>query len=106
MLKLRAAEPAEKEQQLVDGISLFYSYSHKDESLRDQLQFHLSLLKREGEVKEWHDRGIGAGTEWKGQIDEHLESSHLILLLISADFLASDYFDCVKVGIGRKSFCW
>ncbi len=39
----------------------------------------------------WHDRGIGAGDEWKAQIDDHLRSAHIILLLISSDFLTSDY---------------
>jgi TIR domain len=47
----------------------------------------------------WHDRKIGAGTEWKGQIDAHLESAELILLLVSPDFLASDY--CYDVELKR-----
>jgi hypothetical protein len=72
-------------------VEIFYSYSHKDEEFRDELEKHLSLLKRQGFISSWHDRKIGAGTEWKGQIDEHLESAGIILLLISSDFLASDY---------------
>ncbi len=72
-------------------LELFYSYSHKDEVLRDQLQSHLSLLKRQGVIAEWHDRRISAGREWEGQIDQHLNTSQIILLLISADFLASDW---------------
>ncbi|MFO1428918.1 MAG: TIR domain-containing protein [Candidatus Competibacteraceae bacterium] len=72
-------------------IEVFYSYSHKDEELREQLEFHLKLLKRLGVINDWHDRRIGAGTEWAGQIDHYLESSQIILLLISAYFLASDY---------------
>jgi tetratricopeptide (TPR) repeat protein len=70
---------------------LFYSYSHKDEKLRDQLETHLSTLKRENRISAWHDRRITAGTEWKGEIDEHLKSSSVILLLVTANFLASDY---------------
>jgi hypothetical protein len=42
-------------------------------------------------IQGWHDRRISAGTEWDGSIDEHLESASIILLLISSDFLASDY---------------
>jgi tetratricopeptide (TPR) repeat protein len=70
---------------------LFYSYSHKDEKLRDRLEVHLSALKREGLISGWHDRKIGAGTEWKDAIDDNLKAATIILLLVSADFLASDY---------------
>ena len=72
-------------------VSLFYSYSHKDEALRDELETHLTLLRRQGVVRGWYDRRIPAGTEWAGQIDQHLEAADVILLLVSADFLASDY---------------
>src|SRR5262245_53472095 len=72
-------------------VRLFYSYSHKDETLRDELQTHLSLLKRQGILHDWHDRKIGAGQEWEGAIDENQEAADVILLLVSADFLASDY---------------
>lgn len=72
-------------------IRLFFSYSHKDEALRDELETHLALLKREGLLQSWHDRRIGAGTEWEGEIDKNLEEAEVIILLVSADFLASDY---------------
>ena len=72
-------------------VTLFYSYSHRDEALRDELETHLSLLRREGIIQEWHDRRIGAGKEWADSIDENLEAADVVLLLISADFLASDY---------------
>jgi TIR domain len=51
----------------------------------------LSGLKREGYDSIWHDRKIGAGEEWAGKIDDHLDTAQIILLLISADFVASDY---------------
>lgn len=72
-------------------IRLFYSYSHRDEALRDELETHLSLLRREGTIQEWHDRQIDVGQEWADAIDENLEAADVVLLLISADFLASDY---------------
>lgn len=72
-------------------VSVFYSYSHKDEELRIQLQNHLSILRRKNIISEWNDRCITAGGEWEGQIDSNLRSAQVILLLISADFLASDY---------------
>jgi len=72
-------------------IRLFYSYSHKDETLRDELEEALTLLERQGLISEWHDRKIGAGEEWKGAIDQNLEEAQVILLLVSSSFLASDY---------------
>jgi hypothetical protein len=80
-------------------VEVFLSYSHKDERLRDKLATHLSQLKHEGLITDWHDRKIGAGTEWAGQIDEHLNAARIILLLVSADFLASRY--CYDVEMKR-----
>ncbi|MDJ0728985.1 MAG: toll/interleukin-1 receptor domain-containing protein [Crocosphaera sp.] len=81
------------------SIEVFFSYSHKDETLRDKLANHLKLLERQGVISAWYDRDITAGTEWEGQIDEHLESAKVILLLISADFLASNY--CYDIELKR-----
>ncbi|MEO8327092.1 MAG: FxSxx-COOH system tetratricopeptide repeat protein [Nitrospirota bacterium] len=72
-------------------MKVFTSYSHKDKLYRAQLDTHLSSLKREGVIEVWHDRKITAGREWADQIDENLEQASIILLLISSDFLASDY---------------
>ena len=71
--------------------SVFISYAHEDEPLRQQLEIHLSLLRRQGLIADWHDRQILAGQEWERDIDEHLEAAAITLLLISPDFLASDY---------------
>lgn len=71
--------------------NLFFSYSHKDEELRNELEVHLSMLKRQGLIRAWHDRRIGAGTNVHTSISEELESADIVLLLISASFLASDY---------------
>ncbi|MEM8715862.1 MAG: toll/interleukin-1 receptor domain-containing protein, partial [Cyanobacteria bacterium P01_G01_bin.4] len=73
------------------SLRLFCSYSHKDEALRNQLETHLKLLQRKGYIDPWHDRRITAGDEWKEEIDTNLEQADIILLLISADFIASDY---------------
>ena len=81
------------------AIELFYAYSHKDEELRQQLENHLAGLRWQGVIKDWHDRKIGAGGEWEGQIDEHLNTAHVVLLLISSDFMASDY--CYDVEMKR-----
>src|SRR6266702_4394560 len=89
------------EQQIsrVSPITLFYSYAHEDELLRNQLEKHLSLLRRQGLISEWYDRQILAGDEWAHDIDEHLETAWIILLLISPDFLASDY--CYDIEMRR-----
>jgi tetratricopeptide (TPR) repeat protein len=78
-------------------LEIFYSYAHEDEKLRDKLEKHLSQLKHQGVISEWHDREITAGSEWANQISEHLESAQIILLLISPDFLASDYCHDVEM---------
>jgi hypothetical protein len=85
------------EPQPPNALEVFYSYSHKDEERRDQLETHLAMLKREGVIKEWHDRRISAGQEWDGEIDTHLKSADIILLLVSPDFLASDYCYDIEV---------
>lgn len=76
---------------------VFFSYAHEDEKLRNKLVVHLAALKREGSISEWHDREIGAGEEWAGEIDARLEAAQVILLLVSPDFLASDYCNDVEV---------
>jgi len=74
-----------------EAVSVFISYSHKDQGLREELEKHLTILRRQGVITMWHDRRITAGTEWRGAIDENLMSAGLILLLISPNFMASDY---------------
>ena len=77
--------------------NVFFSYSHKDEALRDELEVHLAMLKREGAISAWHDRKILAGDELNGQIHARLSDAQVILLLVSPDFLASAYCHDVEV---------
>ena len=84
------------------AVEVFFSYSHKDEDLQNELSKHLALLKRQRVITAWHDRKIGAGKEWKNEIDEHLNSADIILLLVSSDFLASDYCYDVEVETAMK----
>ncbi len=74
-----------------EPFDLFISYAREDEPLRAELDQHLALLERQGEIRPWHQREIAAGEEWRGQIDDRLEAADLILLLVSSSFLASDY---------------
>jgi len=77
-------------QLLSNAIEVFVSYAPQDESLRDALGTHLSLLKREGVIADWCDRQISAGSDRASEIRDRLNAAQLILLLISPDFLASD----------------
>lgn len=78
---------------------IFFSYSHKDEALRNELETHLVMLQREGRIETWHDRKITAGDEFAGAIDAKLDSAEIVLLLVSPDFLASRY--CYDVEVQR-----
>lgn len=70
---------------------VFYSYSHKDEKYREKLETHLSILRKEKYIDEWSDRKISPGANWEENIDENINSADIILLLVSSNFLASDY---------------
>src|SRR5579859_76320 len=70
-----------------------------DEPFRQEMEKHLKLLQRQGLIKAWHDCLIPSGTDWAREINIHLERASVILLLISADFLASDY--CYSVEMMR-----
>lgn len=76
---------------------VFYSYSHKDAELRERLATYLAPLKQQQKIIEWHDRKIEPGANWDTEINAQLESAHLILFLLSADFLASEYCFGVEV---------
>jgi MinD-like ATPase involved in chromosome partitioning or flagellar assembly len=73
------------------SIKLFLSYSHRDQSFVDELMKHLTLLQRQGVIDVFYDREIRIGSEWANEISIALEEAQIILLLISSDFLSSDY---------------
>lgn len=72
-------------------VTLVFSYAHADETLRNELEKHLAPLKRMGRIDTWHDRRIVPGDEFEGQIDHYFSTADIILLLVSSDFIASDY---------------
>jgi len=76
-------------------VPLFLSYAHEDKLLLRKLEVHLSLLKRQGYISTWYDRQIDAGVDWAEAVNKYLAQSAIILLLVSPDFLASDY--CYQV---------
>lgn len=81
------------------GAKVFISYSHKDEALRDQLEVQLAMLKRQGLIEVWHDRRMVAGDHLDWTISKELDEADVVLLLVSPDFIASDY--CYKIEKGR-----
>src|SRR5260370_26438550 len=72
-------------------VKIFFCYAHEDENLLKKLKLQLTPIQRQGLVEIWHDRDISAGTDWEREIIEQLNSAQIILLLISPDFMASDY---------------
>lgn len=56
---------------------VFMSYTHKDEALRDELEVHLAMLKREGVIDVWHDRRINAGDDLNASIDAQLDHADI-----------------------------
>jgi hypothetical protein len=73
------------------AVEVFFSYSHKDEALKNKLADQLTILQRLGVITSWNDRMIDPGSNWRTAIDRHLNDAKIILLFISADFLASDF---------------
>jgi internalin A len=73
------------------AVEVFISFSHRDEALRAELDTHLKLLRRLSILDTWSDRCITAGDDWRGQIHDAMERANLILFLVSAEFIASDY---------------
>ena len=85
---------------MVDGRrqppEIFVSYAHEDEDLKRKLLEHMSGIRKRG-IKIWDDGLIVPGQEWDTEIQAHLKSSSVILLLISSSFLNSDYVNRVEM---------
>lgn len=78
-------------EKLTSPLTIFYSYAHEDKALLDQLEKHLGALKRQGLISAWHDYDIQAGKEWRSEINVYLNTADIVLLLVSPDFIVSDY---------------
>lgn len=76
---------------------VFISYSSKDMEYKNELLVRLNLLQRRGYLESWHDRMIIPGEEWDGKIKAELKSADIIILLVSPDFLNSDYIWDVEI---------
>ena len=91
-----AKDPSKK------ALSVFVSYCHTDEHMKDQLVKHLSPLKRSGLICEWHDRKITGGENFGDAISSNLESASIILLLVSIDFINSQYCYDIEMDAALK----
>jgi tetratricopeptide (TPR) repeat protein len=76
---------------------VFISYSHRDQALRTELDKHLSNLKRQNVITSWYDGDIIPGAEWEPEIMKRLKRAQIILLLVSADFMASDFCHSIEM---------
>jgi hypothetical protein len=72
-------------------VKIFFCYAHEDEAFLNKLKTQMRPFQRQGLIDVWHDRDISAGTEWEQEITEHLNHAQIILLLVSPDFMDSDY---------------
>lgn len=71
--------------------TIFISYSHQDEDWKNRLTTHLAVLEKQGILDFWDDRQISGGDDWLPEIEQALENAAVAILLISANFLASDF---------------
>ena len=81
------------------ALKIFISYSHTDESRKNELIKHIEPLKKLNLIESWHDRKLVAGDDWGSSISEELEKADIILLLVSIDFINSKY--CFDIELDR-----
>ena len=80
----------------------FFSYSKEDIDYLDEFRTHLRPLERSGQIRLWDDRDIRPGKDWDDSIRDTLRSAEIIFLLLSADFLATDYIDETEITIALE----
>jgi CheY-like chemotaxis protein len=86
----------------MEPVDLFYSYAHEDEPLRNELAGHLKIMERRGVIRPWHDRCLTPGQKWDNEINTQLATADLVLLLVSADFVKSDYIWSHELYVAMK----
>lgn len=79
------------------AVNLFCSYAHEDVKLREQFERSIVHLMRERLIEVWHDGEIVPGKEWRVAIERELAAAHLIILLVSPDFMQSDFIHKVEL---------
>lgn len=89
--RIRDAAPPQNEKTVATPIRIFVSYAHTDSRCLDRLMVHLRPLERLSKIECWSDNRIRAGDRWRAEIAENIENAAVAVLLVSADFLASDF---------------
>lgn len=77
---------------MAQAVHIFIAYARKDSALLDEFRVHLRPLERADKLRIWYDGLIEPGAEWEASIKQNLHAADIILLLVSADAIASDYF--------------
>lgn len=90
-------------QQNVSPSHVFVAYSHKDKGYLEDLRIHLIPVIRSGTIAYWDDTRILPGDQWRSKIEEALHAATIAVLLISADFLASDFIMRYELPILMKA---
>lgn len=84
---------------MADPLKLFISYSHADKDYLVNFTNYLANMKRQNEITAWTDRQITAGNEWRNVIDENLLDADIVIILVSPDFVNSEY--CYDLEMGK-----
>ena len=84
------------------ALKALISHSHRDKRMREALETHLTMLRRQGKLATWSGRLIGAGEPLDETISEALEAADIVLMMVSADFIASEYCYGVEMRAGLE----
>jgi formylglycine-generating enzyme required for sulfatase activity len=87
---------------MVKPLKLFISYSHKDQEQLDELLKYLKNLVDNGKIEPWTDRLLEIGSSWDSVIKDNLSSADIIILLISVEFINSDYITTTELVATKK----
>src|SRR5436305_1746685 len=72
------------------SIEVFISYAREDKEMLKRLETHLSLLEHQGLISVWYDLKAPSGTSIAEEVQRHLNTAQIILLIVSSNYLAND----------------